>query len=121
MTGVGFVATGVGGALGFSKEFVTVLAAQIAAGVILSWYIGITNPFTIVMMLAIAFKGAEWAMGKAEEKIRNKIGEQVQTQLLEEKEESIRKAVDVIKQQLENGKANVLEAIDNELLSVEKW
>lgn len=120
LTGVGFVATGVGGALGFSKEFVTVLAAQIAAGVILSWYIGITNPFTIVMMLAIAFKGAEWAMGKAEEKIRNKIGEQVQTQLLEEKEESIRKAVDVIKQQLENGKANVLEAIDNELLSVEK-
>lgn len=120
LTGVGFVATGVGGALGFSKEFVTVLAAQIAAGVILSWYIGITNPFTIVMMLAIAFKGAEWAMGKAEEKIRNKIGEQVQTQLLEEKEESIRKAVDVIKQQLENGKANVLEAIDAELLSVEK-
>lgn len=120
LTGVGFVATGVGGALGFSKEFVTVLAAQIAAGVILSWYIGITNPFTIVMMLAIAFKGAEWAMGKAEEKIRNKIGEQVQTQLLEEKEESICKAVDVIKQQLENGKANVLEAIDNELLSVEK-
>ena len=120
LTGVGFIATGVGGALGFSKEFVTVLAAQIAAGVILSWYIGITNPFTIVMMLAIAFKGAQWAMGKAEEKIRNKIGEQVQAQLLEEKEESIRKAVAVIREKLEQGSENVFAAIDNELQSVEK-
>lgn len=120
LTGVGFIATGVGGALGFSKEFVTVLAAQIAAGVILSWYIGITNPFTIVMMLAIAFKGAQWAMGKAEEKIRNKIGEQVQAQLLEEKEESIRKAVAVIREKLEQGSENVFTAIDNELQSVEK-
>lgn len=120
LTGVGFIATGVGGALGFSKEFVTVLAAQIAAGVILSWYIGITNPFTLVMMLAIAFKGAQWAMGKAEEKIRNKIGEQVQAQLIEEKEENIRKAVAVIREKLEQGSANVFAAIDNELHSVEK-
>lgn len=120
LTGVGFIATGVGGALGFSKEFVTVLAAQIAAGVILSWYIGITNPFTIVMMLAIAFKGAQWAMGKAEEKIRNKIGEQVQAQLIEEKEENIRKAITVIREKLEQGSANVFAAIDNELQSVEE-
>ena len=120
LTGVGFIATGVGGALGFSKEFVTVLAAQIAAGVILSWYIGITNPFTLVMMLAIAFKGAQWAMGKAEEKIRDKIGKQVQAQLIEEKEENIRKAIAVIREKLEQGSANVFAAIDNELQSVEK-
>lgn len=110
----------VGGALGFSKEFITILAAQIAVGVVLGTLIGLTNPFTIVMMLAVAFKGVKWATGKVEDKIRTKISEQVQTQLLEEKEECIRKAVDVIKQQLEKGKANVLEAIDNELLSVEK-
>lgn len=110
----------VGGALGFSKEFITILAAQIAVGVVLGTLIGLTNPFTIVMMLAVAFKGVNWATGKVEDKIRTKISEQVQAQLLEEKEESIRKAVDVIKQQLKNGKANVLEAIDNELLSVEK-
>lgn len=110
----------VGGALGFSQEFITILAAQIAVGVVLGTLIGLTNPFTIVMMLAVAFKGVNWATGKVEDKIRTKISEQVQSQLLEEKEESIRKAVDVIKQQLENGKANVLEAIDAELLSVEK-
>ena len=110
----------VGGALGFSKEFITILAAQIAVGVVLGTLIGLTNPFTIVMILAIAFKGVTWATGKVEDKIRNKIGEQVQAQLLEEKEESIRKAVAVIREKLEQGSENVFAAIDNELQSVEK-
>lgn len=118
--GGGIGGAAVGGALGFSKEFITTIAAQIAVGVVLGTLLGLTNPITLIAILATALYGIGLGMSKVEEKIRRKISEQVQSQIQSEKDESIRRSVAVIGENLQKGSSNLLSAIDNELQSVEK-
>lgn len=117
--GGGITGAAVGGTLGFSKEFIATIAAQIALGVILGSIIGATNPFTLVAVIVAGLIGMGAGLTKIEEKIRKKISEQVTDQLRNDRDESIRKAIGIIRQNLEKGSSNLSGAIDNELQSVE--
>lgn len=117
--GGGITGAAVGGTLGFSKEFIATIAAQIALGVILGSIIGATNPFTLVAVIVAGLIGMGAGLTKVEEKIRKKISEQVTDQLRNDRDESIRKAIAIIRQNLEKGSSNLSGAIDNELQSVE--
>lgn len=117
--GGGITGAAVGGTLGFSKEFIATIAAQIALGVILGSIIGATNPFTLVAVIVAGLIGMGAGLTKIEEKIRKKISEQVTDQLRNDRDESIRKAIGIIRQNLEKGSSNLSGAIDSELQSVE--
>lgn len=58
-------------------------------------------------------------LSKIESKIRTKIAGQVTDQIRNEKDESIRKAVGILRDNLSNGTSNMSAAIDKELQSVE--
>lgn len=117
--GGGITGAAVGGTLGFSKEFIATIVAQIALGVILGSIIGATNPFTLVAVIVAGLIGMGAGLTKIEEKIRKKISEQVTDQLRNDRDESIRKAIGIIRQNLEKGSSDLSGAIDNELQSVE--
>lgn len=117
--GGGLTGAAVGGTLGFSKEFIATIAAQIALGVILGSIVGATNPITLVAIIVAGLVGMGAGLTKIEEKIRTKVAGQVSDQLRTDRDESIRKAIAIIRKNLENGSSNLSGAIDNELLSVE--
>lgn len=117
--GGGLTGAAVGGALGFSKEFIATIAAQIALGVILGSVFGATNPITLVAIIVAGLIGMGAGLTKIEEKIRTKVIGQVSDQLRTDRNESIRKAIAIIRQNLEKGSSNLSGAIDNELRSVE--
>ena len=117
--GGGVAGAVVGGTLGFSKEFIATLAAQIALGVVLGSIIGATNPITLIAIVVAGLIGMGAGLTKIESKIRTKIAGQVTDQIRSEKDESIRKAVGILRDNLSNGTSNMSAAIDKELQSVE--
>ena len=117
--GGGLTGAAVGGTLGFSKEFIATIAAQIALGVVLGSILGATNPITLIAIIVAGLIGMGAGLTKIEEKIRTKIAGQVIDQLRSDRDESIRKAIDIIRNNLKNGSSNLCEAIDQELQSVE--
>lgn len=117
--GGGITGAVVGGTLGFSKEFIATLAAQIALGVILGSIIGPTNPITLVAVIVAGFVGMGAGLTKIEEKIRHKITNQVTEQIRSDRDDSVKKAIDLIRGKLQNGSSNLSNAIDSELQSVE--
>lgn len=117
--GGGVAGAVVGGTLGFSKEFIATLAAQIALGVVLGSIIGATNPITLIAIVVAGLIGMGAGLSKIESKIRTKIAGQVTDQIRNEKDESIRKAVGILRENLSNGTSNMSAAIDKELQSVE--
>ncbi len=119
LLGGGITGAAVGGTLGFSKEFIATIAAQIALGVILGAAIGATNPITIIAVVVAALIGMGEGLTKIDDKIRKKVAGQVIDQLRADRDESIRKAIVIIRQNLEKGSSNLSSAIDNELQSVE--
>ena len=122
--GAGFIATGfsgaaLGGMEGFSRDFVKGIMVQVAAMFGLS-LLGLLNPLTIILLIgASLFTSFSSNGSKIVGKIKEKVIEAIQTQVINSGVDSIETMLDGLKNKLWERFDPILKGMDAEVLEVE--
>lgn len=116
--GGGIGGAAAGGAMGFSTEFIGTIVAQIVAAIGLM-LLGASNPVILVGMVLIAMIGMGAMGANSEDRVRNKVIEEVLKAMQSEKESITKSAVKKLKQELLNDTKELDEKIGEKLNEVE--